>query len=145
MKTEAMQRLRTTMEMCELVLRNVFSSLRRLHKFIPILLLRPSLLRKTSKEDLQNFDLQKLCEEWQERAPTFYALLLNTASRTNRKGTWSILLKQRNREMNATAVMGILLKSKVAEVILILYTVFTRQKWVRSWSEVESEGKMIYF
>ena len=90
---------------------------------------RPSLLRKTSKEDLQNFDLQKLCKEWQERAPIFYAFLLNTASRTNRKGTWfgsvalaaSILLKQRNREMNATAaVMGILLKSKAAEVILIL-------------------------
>ena len=90
---------------------------------------RPSLLRKTSKEDLQNFDLQNLCEEWQERAPIFYAFLLNTGSRTNRKGTWfgsvalagSILLKQRNREMNATvAVMGILLKSKAAEVILIL-------------------------
>ena len=31
----------------------------------------PSLLRKTSKEDLQHFDLQKLCEEWQERAPIF--------------------------------------------------------------------------
>ena len=90
---------------------------------------RPSLLRKTSKEDLQNFDLQKLCEEWQERAPIFYAFLLNTASRTNRKGTWfgsvalagSTLLNQRNREMNATAAaMGILLKSEAAEVILIL-------------------------
>lgn len=89
---------------------------------------RLSLLRKTSKEDLQNFDLQKLCEEWQERAPIFYAFLLNSASRTNRKGTWfrsvalagSILLKQRNREMNATApVMGILLKSKAAMVNLI--------------------------
>lgn len=92
---------------------------------------RPSLLRKTSKEDLQNFDLQKLCEEWQERAPIFYAFLLNSASRpkpANRKSTWfgsvalagSILLKQRNREMNATAaVMGILLKSKAAEVNLI--------------------------
>ena len=91
---------------------------------------RRSLLGKTSKEDLQNFDLQKLCEEWQERAPIFYAFLLNTASRTNRKGTWfgsvvalagSILLNQRNREMNATAAaMGILMKSKAAEVILIL-------------------------
>ena len=40
---------------------------------------RPSLLRKTSKEDLQNFDLQKLCEEWQEREPIFYAFLLNTS------------------------------------------------------------------
>lgn len=90
---------------------------------------RPSLLTKTSKEDFQNFNLQKLCEEWQERAPIFHAFLLNTASRTNRKGTWfgsvalagSILLKQRNCEMNATAaVMGNLLKSKAAEVILIL-------------------------
>ena len=90
---------------------------------------RPLLLRKTSKEDLQNFDLQKLFEEWQEKAPIFNAFLLTTASRTNRKGIWfgslaiagSIPLKQRNREMNATAaVMGILLKSKAAEVILIL-------------------------
>ena len=90
---------------------------------------RLSLLRKTSKEDLQNFDLQKLCEEWQERAPIFYAFLLSTASGTNRKGTWfgsvalagSILLKQRNSEMNTSAaVMGTLLKSKAAEVILIL-------------------------
>ena len=90
---------------------------------------RPSLFRKTSKKDLQNFDLQKLCKEWQERAPIVYAFLLNTVSRTNRKGTWfgsvglpgSILLKQRKREMNATAtVMAILLKSKAAEVILIL-------------------------
>ena len=90
---------------------------------------RPSPLKKTSKEDLQNFDLLKLCQECQERAPIFYAFLLNAGSRRNRKGTWfgsvalagSILLKQRNREMNATAaVMGILLKSKAAEVILIL-------------------------
>ena len=91
---------------------------------------RLSLLRKTSKEDLQNFDLQKYkCEEWQERAPIFYAFLLSTASRTNHKGTWfgsvalagSILLKQRNSEMNTSAaVMGNLLKSKAAEVILIL-------------------------
>ena len=90
MKTEAIRRPRTTMEIYELVLRNVFGSLRRLHMFIPILPLRPSLLRKTSKEDLQNFDLQKLCEEWQERAPIFYALLLNTASRTNSKGTYLV-------------------------------------------------------
>ena len=47
---------------------------------------RPLLLRKTSKEDLQNFDLQKLFEEWQERAPIFNAFLLNTASQTNHKG-----------------------------------------------------------
>ena len=90
---------------------------------------RPSLVRKPSKEAFRNFDLQKLCKEWQERAPILYAFLLNTASRTNRKGIWFgsvalaglIFLKQRNPEMNATgAVMGNLLKSKAAEVILIL-------------------------
>ena len=117
---------------------------------------RPSILRKTSKEDLQNFDLQKLCEEWQERAPIFYAFLLNSAGRINRKGTWfasvaiagSILLKQRNREMNATAaVMGILLKSKAAEVILIPYTTAilyrAESKWV-SGIQKELKGKITH-
>ena len=139
MKTEAIWRPRTTMEMCELVLRNVFGSVRRLHMFITILPLWPSLLRKTSKEDLQNFDLEKLCEEWQERAPIFYALLLNTASRTNR--TWHLVdtpetRKSRN-ESNCSdgdfveeqSVLGYF--HSIAHILCLSG---------RSGSEIESEG-----
>jgi len=111
---------------------------------------KPSLLRRTSKDDLQNFAFEKLCEEWQERAPIFYAFLLNTAiSRTTTKGTWFgsialaglLLLKQRNREMGATAaVMGFLLKSKSAEVNLILQLYSVYSLFIRSGPEVDSKG-----
>ena len=36
----------------------------------------PPLLRKCAKEDLVNFDLQSLCEEWKERAPLFFSFLM---------------------------------------------------------------------
>ena len=105
---------------------------------------------KNKQDDLQNFAFEKLCEEWQERAPIFYAFLLNTAfSRTTTKCTWfvsialagSLLLKQRNREMGATAaVMGILLKSKSAEVNLILQLYSVYSLFIRSGPEVDSKG-----
>ena len=119
--------------------------------------IRPSLLRKTSKEDLHNFDLQKLCEEWRERAPILFFT----------RSTWTLPAEQtvevlglevlhlqdryswsrRNREMNATAaVMGILLKSKAAEVILIYCVYRAESKWVsgmrRNWGGFP---KIIYF
>lgn len=86
----------------------------------------PSLLRKTGKEDLEKFDLEHVCKEWRERAPVFYSFLLtSSANKSTKNSTWlgglalagSVLLKQRNCEMSATAaVMGVLLKSKAAEV-----------------------------
>lgn len=36
-------------------------------------------LRKTGKEDLANFDLLLLCNEWKERAPLFYVFLMTSA------------------------------------------------------------------
>lgn len=86
----------------------------------------PSLVRKTGKKDLEKFDVEDVCKEWRERAPIFYSFLLTSAVNKNTKSsTWfgslavagSVLLKQRNCEMNATAaIMGVLLKSKAAEV-----------------------------
>ena len=86
----------------------------------------PSLLRKTGKEDLEKFDMELVCKEWRERAPVFYSFLLTSAAnKSTKSSTWfgslalalSVLLKQRNREMSATAeVMGVLLKSKAVEV-----------------------------
>ena len=86
----------------------------------------PSLVRKTGKKDLEKFDLEDVCKEWRERAPIFYSFLLTSAvSKNTKRSTWfgslavagSVLLKQRNCEMSATAaIMGVLLKSKAAEV-----------------------------
>ena len=88
----------------------------------------PSLLRKSAKADLEKFDLELLCNEWRVRAPVFYSFLLTTCiNKRTKNSTWfgslalagSILLKQKNAEMSATAsVMGVLLKSKSIEVCL---------------------------
>jgi len=88
----------------------------------------PSILRKTSKDDLINFDMKKLCDEWKERAPVFYSFLLTCSSSKNTSSTanWfpsiaiagSVLLKQRNSHMNASAsVLGILIKTGSMELI----------------------------
>ena len=89
----------------------------------------PSMLRKTEKADLENFDFELLCNEWRERAPVFYAFLLTSCiNKRTKSNTWfgslalagSILLKQRNAEMSSTAsVMGVLLKSKSIEVCFL--------------------------
>jgi len=86
----------------------------------------PSLLRKASKEDLLNFKMESVCEEWKTRAPVFFAFLMTVAlSQGTKEATWlpsvaiagSILLKQRSSHMNATAVIiGILLKTGSLEV-----------------------------
>ena len=87
----------------------------------------PWLLRKSSKEDLVTIDLEKLCSEWKERAPLFYAFLLTACTTGKRQETvtWlpsmaipgSILLKQRDTRMNATAsILSVLLKTRSVEV-----------------------------
>jgi len=70
--------------------------------------------------------MEHVCKEWRKRAPAFYSFLLTSAANKSlRCSTWfeslalagSALLKQRNREMNATAaVMGVPLKSMAVEV-----------------------------
>ena len=88
----------------------------------------PSLLRKYGKKDLVNFDLQFRCEEWKERAPLFFSFLMTcciSSGSTSEAVKWlpsaavagSVLLKQRNPQMNATAsVLGVLIKSGSTEV-----------------------------
>ena len=85
----------------------------------------PSLLRKCARDDLMNFDFKSLCEEWQQRAPLFYSFLSCCSSKKSTSSTWlpsiavagSVLLKQRNPQVNATAtVLEILLKSRSIEV-----------------------------
>ena len=89
----------------------------------------PSLLRKSAKEDLVNFDFRHLCDEWKERAPLFFSFLMTSAvNKRTKECSWlsgialagSVLLKQRSEKMNATAsVLGILLKSKSVEASYI--------------------------
>lgn len=91
---------------------------------------QPSMLRNTTKEGIAEFDFKKLCFEWKERAPLLYAFLMTcTSSKRQDNPEWlpsvsvagSILLKQRNSHMNGcAAILGILLKSKSLEVILLV-------------------------
>ena len=90
----------------------------------------PSLLRKCGKEDLENFKFQSLCDEWRERPPLFFSFLMTcciSGRSRDQAVKWlpsavvagSVLLKQRNQEMNATAsVLGVLLKTGSIEVFL---------------------------
>ena len=85
-----------------------------------------SMLRRSSKEDLEKFDLELLCNEWRARAPLFYSFLMTVATNKITKGSqWfgsvavagSVLLKQKSEKMNATStVLGIVMKSKSIEV-----------------------------
>ena len=87
---------------------------------------QPSMLRATTKEGILEFDFKKLCFEWKEKAPIFYAFLMTCASSKRQDNPeWlpsvsvagSILLKQRNSHMNGcAAILGILLKSNSLEV-----------------------------
>ena len=101
----------------------------------------PSILRGTTKEKLLEFSLEKVCDEWAERAPMFHSFLRACCSKS--RGTakdleWSpamavagsVLLKQRNKHMNALAsIIGLTIKTKSLEVshlektYLILYTI----------------------
>ena len=90
----------------------------------------PSLLRKCGKEDLENFKFQSLCDEWRERSPLFFSFLMTcciSGRSRDQAVKWlpsavvagSVLLKQRNQEMNATASeLGVLLKTGSIEVFL---------------------------
>ena len=40
------------------------------------------MLRANTKEEIVNFDFEKLCFEWKERAPIFYAFLMTCATTT---------------------------------------------------------------
>ena len=86
----------------------------------------PSLMRKCGKDDLVNFDFQSLCDEWKERAPLFFSFLMTCCVPTCKRDVkWlpsaavarSVLLKQCNSQMNATAsVLGVLIKTGSMEV-----------------------------
>ncbi|KAK3745486.1 hypothetical protein QZH41_007549 [Actinostola sp. cb2023] len=45
---------------------------------------KPSMLRKSGKDDLMKFDLQLLCQEWMSKAPLFYSFLLTCSSSKKR-------------------------------------------------------------
>jgi len=87
---------------------------------------RPSILTANTKEEIANFDFEKVCLEFKERAPIFYAFLMTcTAVKKEKASEWlpsvavsgSIFLKQRNSHMNGCAtVIGILIKSRSLEV-----------------------------
>ena len=88
---------------------------------------QPSMLRANTKEEIVNFDFEKLCFEWKERAPIFYTFLMACATTTRNEiaPEWLpsmavaglILLKQRNSHMNGCAtVLGILIKLRSLEV-----------------------------
>ena len=92
---------------------------------------RPSILRANTKEEIANFDFEKVCLEWKERAPIFYAFLMTCAAiKKERAPEWlpsvavsgSILLKQRNSHMNGCAtVIGILIKTRSLEVRSVFF------------------------
>lgn len=77
----------------------------------------PSILRKSTTEDIRRFELKKVCEELKERAPLYYAVLLTSAVSNRRKDSdtidflpsvavaGSILLRERCMFLNATQVM----------------------------------------
>ena len=87
----------------------------------------PSLLRQVKKDNLVNFNIELLCQEWEKRAPLSYAFFLTCSSsgKTGQSVKWypsigiagSTLLKQRNNHMSATAiVLGLLVKTRSIEV-----------------------------
>lgn len=88
----------------------------------------PSILRRSSKIDLENFSFKNVCDEWKEKAPIFYKFLMCCASK-NKQDEWfpsvavagSVVLKQRNSHMSATAsVLGVLMKSRAIEVYIYI-------------------------
>ena len=96
------------------------------------------MLRANTKEEIVNFDFEKLCFEWKERAPIFYTFLMACATTTRNEiaPEWLpsmavaglILLKQRNSHMNGCAtVLGILIKLRSLEVRQVIdYSTSTR-------------------
>ena len=91
----------------------------------------PSILRKCDRENIANFNLQSLLQEWKARAPVFYSFLLTCSNCKLMKTcsflpsvalAGSVLLKQRNSQMNAMAsAIGVLIKTASVEVNIICY------------------------
>ena len=84
----------------------------------------PSVLRKSAKDYILNFSLEKVC---QERTPLFYGVLMTYAN-VKKETTWppsivvatSVLLKQRNTHMNTFAtVVSLTVKNRSTEVSFI--------------------------
>ena len=111
----------------------------------------PSLLRKSSKEDLAKFDFQLLCNEWRQRAPLFFSFLMTSAvNKRTKEYSWfssvaiagSVLLKQRSEKMDATAsVLGILLKSKSVEASEVLWKLIANEPSERRRSDGEAAAE----
>jgi hypothetical protein len=87
----------------------------------------PSILRKSAKDDILNFSLEKVCLELKERTPLFYGVLM-TCANAKKETTWlpsivvaaSVLLKQRNTHMNTFAtVVSLTVKNRSTEVSFI--------------------------
>lgn len=76
-----------------------------------------SMSRRCSSDDMLKFHPEALCEEWMERAPLFYSILMSSALSGRRKDvktvTWlpsvalagSVLLRERSRGMNAMQLL----------------------------------------
>ena len=92
----------------------------------------PSMARKCGSEDMLNFQSEALCQEWREKAPLFYSILLSSALSSRRKGietvTWlpsialagSILLRERSRGMDAKQLLvTTIIKSSGSQVRIV--------------------------
>ena len=84
----------------------------------------PSILRKSTKDNILNFSLEKVCLELKERTPLFYGVFM-TCANAKKETTWlpsivvaaSVLLKQRNSHMNTFAtVISLTVKNRSTEV-----------------------------
>ena len=80
----------------------------------------PSILRKTTTDDIRKFELRKVCEELKNRAPLYYSMLLTSAVPSRKKDinsspdvfpsiavAGSILLRERCMFLNATKFSAI--------------------------------------
>ena len=88
---------------------------------------KPSVLRKSGPDEMENFSFQKLCEEWKQRAPLFYSFLTTCATVKEKGCDWtpamaaagSTLLKNRNMHMNATAsLISLMVRQSATQVCI---------------------------
>ena len=91
-----------------------------------------SMARRCGSEDMLKFQPEALCQEWMEKAPLFYSIILSCALSTRRKDTktvtWlrsvamagSILLRERSRGMDAMQLLvTTIIKSSDSQVNLL--------------------------
>ena len=84
----------------------------------------PSILRKTSTDDMRNFKLENVAKELSTRAPLLYSTLLTTAVRDQVNTTLPsvalaacILLKERSPYLNAAQIlMSVIMKFSGSQV-----------------------------